>query len=96
MNEHQPALAAGADASSPRRALVLAGGGMRVSYQAGVLLALAEQGLRFHHADGTSGGTLNLAMLLSGLSPQAMCERWRALPVDDFVSLLPLDRKSVV
>ncbi len=90
MNEHQPALAAGADASSPRRALVLAGGGMRVSYQAGVLLALAEQGLRFHHADGTSGGTLNLAMLLSGLSPQAMCERWRALSVDDFVSLLPL------
>jgi predicted patatin/cPLA2 family phospholipase len=91
MDEHQPALAAGpAQAGATRRSLVLAGGGMRVSYQAGALLALAERGLRFHHADGTSGGTFNLAMLLSGLSPQAMCDRWRALPPRDFVSLLPL------
>ena len=39
-----------------RRSLVLAGGGMRVAYQAGALAALEEAGLRFHHADGTSGG----------------------------------------
>ena len=29
------------------RSLVLAGGGMRVAYQAGAIRALAEQGLRF-------------------------------------------------
>ena len=61
------ALAAGED--GPRRSLVLAGGGIRVAYQAGVLVALEEAGLRFHHADGTSGGTFNLAMLLSGVTP---------------------------
>ncbi|SDK98525.1 Patatin-like phospholipase [Catalinimonas alkaloidigena] len=74
----------------PRRALVLAGGGMRVAYQAGVLQALDEAGLCFHHADGTSGGTLNLAMLFSGLTPTAMADRWQTLPVRKFVSLLPL------
>jgi predicted acylesterase/phospholipase RssA len=63
---------------------------MRVAYQAGVLLALAEAGLTFAHVDGTSGGTLNLAMLLSGQSPQEMCERWIRLHVSDFASLLPL------
>jgi hypothetical protein len=63
---------------------------MRVAYQAGVLRALEEEGLTFFHADGTSGGTINLAMLLSGLPPAEMCERWRTLDVRQFVSLLPL------
>jgi predicted acylesterase/phospholipase RssA len=63
---------------------------MRVAYQAGVLRALVESGLTFAHADGTSGGTINLAMLLSGLSPAEMCERWRTLEVRDFLSLMPL------
>jgi predicted patatin/cPLA2 family phospholipase len=65
---------------------------MRVAYQAGVLLALEEEGLTFFHADGTSGGTMNLAMLLSGLSPAEMCERWRTLNVRDFVSFLRLKK----
>jgi predicted acylesterase/phospholipase RssA len=65
---------------------------MRVAYQAGVLLALEEEGLSFFHADGTSGGTMNLAMLLSGLSPAEMCERWRTLDVKGFVSFLPLKK----
>ncbi|MDX1532519.1 MAG: patatin-like phospholipase family protein, partial [Rhodothermales bacterium] len=77
-------------AAGPRRALVLAGGGMRVAYQAGVLRAFAEEGLRFAHADGASGGTINLAMLFSGLSPAEMCARWRTLDVKAFASLLPL------
>ena len=55
--------------TGPRRSLILAGGGMRVAYQAGVFKALGEFGLRFAHGDGTSGGTMNLAMMLSGLSP---------------------------
>ena len=63
---------------------------MRVAWQAGVLKALEEAGLTFFHGDGTSGGTMNLAMLFSGLSPDEMCRRWRSLDVKDFVSLLPL------
>ncbi len=76
----------------PRRSLILAGGGMRVAYQAGVIRALSEAGLCFAHGDGTSGGTMNLAMLLSGLSPEEMCDRWRTLQIKDFVSLMPLDQ----
>jgi predicted acylesterase/phospholipase RssA len=82
-----PALAAGDAAAGPRRALLLAGGGMRVAYQAGVLVALERAGLTFAHGDGASGGTMNLAMLLSGLSPAQMCERWRGLDLRGFVGL---------
>jgi NTE family protein len=84
-------LAAGEE-ETPRRSLLLAGGGIRVAYQAGVLVALEEAGLRFHHADGTSGGTFNLAMLLSGVSPEEACRRWRDLKVMSFASVWPLRR----
>lgn len=88
---HTPALAADpSDRDGTRRSLILAGGGMRVAWQAGVLCALEEAGLRFGHADGTSGGTINLGMLMSGRSPRAMAERWRTLRLRDFVSPLPL------
>jgi len=63
---------------------------MRVAWQAGVLCALEEAGLGFAHADGTSGGTINLAMLMSGRSPREMAERWRTLRVRDFATPLPL------
>lgn len=63
---------------------------MRVAWQAGVLCALEEAGLGFTHADGTSGGTINLAMLMSGHSPREMAERWRTLRVRDFSAPLPL------
>jgi hypothetical protein len=72
--------------------LLLAGGGIRVAYQAGVLLALEEAGIRFHHADGTSGGVFNLAMLLSGVAPGEACGRWRALDMFAFASPWPLGR----
>ncbi|MFZ0745563.1 MAG: patatin-like phospholipase family protein [Terracidiphilus sp.] len=75
--------------TGPRRSLILAGGGMRVAYQAGVLKALAEAGIEFNHADGASGGTINLAMMLSGLSPDEMIARWESLDVHKFVSLMP-------
>jgi predicted acylesterase/phospholipase RssA len=78
------------DDAGPRRSLVLAGGGMRVAYQAGVIRALDEAGLRFHHGDGTSGGIMNLAMILSGQDPVEMGERWRTLDQRQFMSLLPL------
>jgi predicted acylesterase/phospholipase RssA len=85
-----PPIAPAENDDGPKRSLVLAGGGMRVAYQAGVLLALDQAGLRFGHVDGTSGGTINLAMALSGHNPAEMCERWRTLNPHDFVSMLPL------
>ncbi len=63
---------------------------MRVAYQAGVLRALEEEGLSFNHVDGTSGGTMNTAMLFSGITPKGMCERWSSLSIKSFVSFLPL------
>ncbi|WP_164017482.1 patatin-like phospholipase family protein [Pyxidicoccus trucidator] len=77
-----------AAASHRKRSLILAGGGMRVAWQAGALRALEDAGLTFQHGDGTSGGIINLAMLLSGLSPKEMCDRWRTLRVKDFVSFV--------
>lgn len=76
--------------NGPKRALILAGGGMRVAYQAGVLRALFESGYRFEHVDGTSGGIINTAMMFSDLSADEMCNRWETLNVKDFVSYMPL------
>lgn len=86
---HTPALAASGE--HPRRALILAGGGMRVAYQAGVLCALADHDLTFSHVDGTSGGIMNAAMLLSGIPPREMAERWDSLDVRRFSSLVSLE-----
>lgn len=72
-----------------KRSLVLAGGGMRVAWQAGVVRALAEEGLEFDHLDGTSGGIMTAAMMLSGVSPEDMCRNWSAVDVKDFGSALP-------
>jgi len=83
---HQPSIAG---ALREARALVLAGGGMRVAYQAGAVKALLDSGLRFAHADGASGGTINLAALMSGIDADDLCRRWRALHVKQFVSLQP-------
>ncbi len=87
---HTPYFAPPAGYAGPKRSLILAGGGMRVAYQAGVLLALAEAGLCFHHADGTSGGTMNLAMLLSGLAPTEMVTNWRTLDPKGFAGFMPV------
>jgi len=90
ISPHTPSIAAG-DGPGPRRALVLAGGGMRVAYQAGVIRALADAGLTFALGDGTSGGTINLAMLLSGVPPAEMCDRWKTLDVKAFASPMPIE-----
>jgi predicted acylesterase/phospholipase RssA len=61
-----------------RRSLILAGGGYKVAFQAGVLQVwLDEAGLEFDHADGASGGNLNLAMWCQGMSGQAIADNWR-------------------
>jgi len=70
-----------------RRSLILAGGGLKVCFQAGVLQVwLDEAGLAFDHADGASGGCFNLAMYCQGMSGEKMADNWRNLnpflPVD--------------
>ena len=89
MARDQPDLVIAPEAPN-RRALVLPGGGMRVAYQAGAVKALYDSGLRFSFADGASGGTMNLAALLSGITPDDLCRRWRGLNPVSFVSPRPL------
>lgn len=72
-----------------KRSLILAGGGARLSYQAGVINALEEEGLNFNHFDGTSGGIFNTAMICSQIPAKDMTMRWRKVNVMDFSSLLP-------
>ena len=69
-----------------KRSLILAGGGVRLAYQAGVLQALHESKKEFNHIDGTSGGIFNAAMLASGLGPDEMADRWRKLDIKHFMS----------
>jgi predicted acylesterase/phospholipase RssA len=68
----------------PRRALILAGGGLKVAFQAGVLQVWLDeartaddQPLVFGYGDGASGGCFNLAMWCQGLTGHEIAERWR-------------------
>src|SRR5688572_22008289 len=91
----------GMSADAPRRALILAGGGTKVAFQAGVLQVwLDEAGLEFDHADGASGGVLNLAMYCQGMTGAEIADNWRRLrplrgvqpSLNPFASLFRLDR----
>src|SRR3954453_12118687 len=76
------------EAQRPKRALILAGGGLKVAYQAGVLQVwLDEAGLSPDLAVGASGGTLNLAMWCQGMTGGQIADAWR--------SYRPLDAASI-
>lgn len=63
---------------APKRSLILAGGGLKVAFQAGVLQVwLDEAGLTFDHADGASGGVFNLVRYCEGHSGSAIADGWR-------------------
>jgi predicted acylesterase/phospholipase RssA len=65
-----------------KRSLIMAGGGLKVAFQAGVLQVwLDEYGLEFDHADGASGGTFNLAMYCQGMSGTQIADNWRNIPI---------------
>ncbi|HWM03782.1 MAG TPA: patatin-like phospholipase family protein [Actinophytocola sp.] len=73
-----------------RRALVLAGGGLKVAYQAGVLQVwLDEAGIDMDVATGASGGTFNLAMWSQGYTGRQIADAWRAHRPLDTASLNP-------
>src|SRR3954447_5213297 len=81
-----------------KRSLMLAGGGLKVCYQAGVLQVwLDEARLAFDHADGASGGTFNLSMYCQGMTGTQIADNWRTLdpflPVDiNFSGVWPFSR----
>jgi predicted acylesterase/phospholipase RssA len=71
----------------PKRALILAGGGMKVAWQAGVLQVwLDEAGLEFDVFDGASGGVFQLAMLCQGMSGTQIADNWRRADPGDAVA----------
>jgi predicted patatin/cPLA2 family phospholipase len=80
--------------AATKRALILAGGGLKVAFQAGVLQVwLDEAGLTFDHADGASGGCFNLAMYVQGMSGQRIADNWRQFQPLTGISFNPrLDR----
>jgi predicted acylesterase/phospholipase RssA len=62
----------------PRRSLMLAGGGVKIAFQAGVLQVwLDEAGLQFDHGDGASAACFNLAMWAQGMSGTRIADNWR-------------------
>ena len=76
----------------PVRALVLAGGGAKGSYQIGVWRALQE--LNWHPAiiTGASVGTLNGCMFAMGKDKEAE-ELWRSLEIHDVLDV-PATRRN--
>jgi predicted acylesterase/phospholipase RssA len=86
---HIPQGAAPVAEDGIKRSLIIPGGGLRLSYAAGAIKTLFDSGLTFQHMDGTSGGALNLAMLLSGLNIDDICSRWASLNMRDTVAFLP-------
>ena len=70
-----------------KRSLILAGGGMKVGWQAGVMQVLMDEaGLKFDHIDAASGGVFNLSMLLSGKSATHIAESWGSTSPFKFLS----------
>lgn len=66
------------EANKKKRSLILAGGGIKVAFQAGVLQVwLDEAELEFDHADGASGGVFNLAMYCQGMTGKQIADNWR-------------------
>lgn len=59
-----------------KRALVLAGGGARGSYQAGVLQYLWEKNWIPHLICGSSVGALNAVAVSSGITPEKLAQIW--------------------
>ncbi|HKY45452.1 MAG TPA: patatin-like phospholipase family protein [Pyrinomonadaceae bacterium] len=73
-----------------KRSLILAGGGIKVSFQAGVLQVwLDEAGLTFDHVDAASGGVFNLAMMCQGMSGLEIANNWRNLNPRGGISFNP-------
>ncbi len=81
-----------AKAPERKRALILAGGGLKVAFQAGVLqvwLDEIEKPLDFQLADGASGGVFNLAMWCQGMTGTEIADAWRRTRPLSLIGLNP-------
>ncbi|GAC1416980.1 MAG: hypothetical protein NVSMB5_07370 [Candidatus Velthaea sp.] len=67
--------------------MILAGGGMKVAYQAGCLQVFDQLDLRFDHVDAASGGCFNAAMLASGMTGTQIANQWRTMDPRAFTTL---------
>jgi predicted patatin/cPLA2 family phospholipase len=66
------------EVAMPRRSLMLAGGGVKIAFQAGALQVwLDEAGLEFDHGDAVSAACFNLAMWAQGMSGTQIADNWR-------------------
>lgn len=70
-------------AEPSRSALVLSGGGADGAFEAGVIAALADQGIHPTVLAGTSAGALNAAAVAVGLDADAIIELWSSLESRD-------------
>jgi predicted acylesterase/phospholipase RssA len=62
----------------PKSSLMLAGGGVKVAFQAGVLqVLLDEAGIEFDRGDAVSAACFNLAMWVQGMSGTQIADNWR-------------------
>lgn len=75
--------------SSKGIGLVLSGGGARGAYQAGVIKALTELGLKFNLIAGTSVGALNAAFVAAG-KVDKMVEIWENINLFQVLSFNPM------
>lgn len=69
------------------RSLILAGGGIKVGYQAGCLHVFHQLGLTFDHVDAASGGCFNAAMMASGMTGTQIADQWRNMPAGAFTTI---------
>lgn len=66
--------------------LVLSGGGARTIAHLGVIKALEEEGIEFHHMSGTSAGALIAALYAGGLNPDEIFSLLVKLRIWSFAS----------
>lgn len=62
-----------------RLGLVLSGGGAKGSFEAGVVAAIEDAGLRPDVVSGTSAGALNAAGIAAGFDAQRLSDLWRSI-----------------
>jgi NTE family protein len=70
-----------------RLGLVLSGGGSRGAFEAGVVAAIEEAGLRPTILSGTSAGALNVAGMGAGMDAAALAEVWTSVRNPDVFRL---------
>lgn len=78
-----------------KRAIVLAGGGAKGSYQFGFWRAIRELGIDFQIVTGSSVGSLNGALMASGLYESGL-EMWSTIKTHDIIETSPSRLSEVI